>query len=68
MRKYFIIAILTMLFTYLAFAFVKADLNAFNWKEEVRFLFVWLAVSFAALLVSINKAIDFEPIKKEKGL
>jgi hypothetical protein len=36
MRKYIITALLTLLLNYLAFAFVKADLNAFNWDEYLR--------------------------------
>lgn len=58
MKKYIITAIVTILLTYIAFAFVKADFNAFNWGEDIRFAFVYISVLFCIGSVAVSVLSD----------
>ena len=58
---YFLLGLVILLaLTYVCFAFVLLDFNAFNWAQKTRGGFIFVEISILALSIPVSKLIKME--------
>ncbi len=63
MKNFIVIALVGMSFIFLAFAFIKNNINSSTWHEETRAVFVFFSVGW--MLISAVIAVGMNDLKNK---